>query len=101
MAPDQVEKHFTAAVRGLIPGGPRQPAGTTATSGATGMIRENSSLSAARCLELFDAQLASRHLDLAARRLQAELGGEHEGGSSQNLGWTEGRIRGIHGVYRC
>ena len=77
MAPDQVEKHFTAAVRGLVPRGSRQP---------SGMVRDNSSLSAARCLELFDAQLASRHLDLAARLLQAEGAGFYTIGSSGHEG---------------
>jgi 2-oxoisovalerate dehydrogenase E1 component len=77
VAPDQVEKHFTAAVRGLVPRGSRQP---------SGMVRDNSSLSAARCLELFDAQLASRHLDLAARLLQAEGAGFYTIGSSGHEG---------------
>src|SRR6266487_4650383 len=35
-------------------------------------VREGSSLTGARCLELFDAQLASRHLDLAARWLRGQ-----------------------------
>ena len=75
--PDQVEMHFTAAVRDLAPGGARRP---------SGMIRENSSLSALRCLELFDAQLASRHIDTAARWLQAEGAGFYTIGSSGHEG---------------
>jgi 2-oxoisovalerate dehydrogenase E1 component len=35
-------------------------------------VREGSSLTGQRCLELFDAQLASRHLDLAARWLRGQ-----------------------------
>ncbi|MGE5290471.1 MAG: thiamine pyrophosphate-dependent enzyme [Micromonosporaceae bacterium] len=35
-------------------------------------VRAGSALTGARCLELFDAQLASRHLDLAARWLRGE-----------------------------
>jgi 2-oxoisovalerate dehydrogenase E1 component len=45
-------------------------------------IRPGSSLSVARCLELFDAQLASRHLDLAARWLRARGAGYYTIGSS-------------------
>jgi 2-oxoisovalerate dehydrogenase E1 component len=43
-------------------------------------------LSAARCLELFDAQLASRHLDLAARLLRARDAGFYTIGSSGHEG---------------
>src|ERR1022692_3087029 len=75
--PDQVETHFTEAVGGLLPGGPRQP---------SGMIRENSTLTASRCLELFDAQLTSRHTDLAARWLQAKGAGFYTIGSSGHEG---------------
>src|ERR1700729_444204 len=75
--PDQVEMHFTAAVRDLAPGGARRP---------SGMIRESSALSALRCLELFDAQLASRHIDTAARWLQAEGAGFYPIGSSGHEG---------------
>lgn len=39
---------------------------------ATLPVVGRSLLTGARCLELFDAQLASRHLDLAARELRAE-----------------------------
>ena len=37
-------------------------------------VRAGGSLTGRRCLELFDAQLASRHLDLAARYLRAGAG---------------------------
>ena len=77
MAPDQVETHFTAAVSGMRPGGPRL---------RSGMIREGSALRAARCAELFDAQLTSRHIDLAARWLQSKGAGFYTIGSSGHEG---------------
>ncbi|WP_433469649.1 thiamine pyrophosphate-dependent enzyme [Spirillospora sp. CA-128828] len=43
-------------------------------------------LSDERCLELFDAQLGSRHLDLAARHLQAQGQGFYTIGSSGHEG---------------
>ncbi|GAB0103201.1 alpha-ketoacid dehydrogenase subunit alpha/beta [Nocardia sp. JMUB6875] len=43
-------------------------------------------LTGARCLELFDAQAASRHLDLAARRLTREGHGFYSIGSSGHEG---------------
>src|SRR6266498_5583219 len=77
MAPDQVETHFTAAVSGMRPGGPPL---------RSGMIREGSALRAARCAELFDAQLTSRHIDLAARWLQSKGAGFYTIGSSGHEG---------------
>src|SRR6266567_8270634 len=77
VAPDQVETHFTAAVSGLRPGGPRLP---------SGMIRAGSLLTAERCAELFDAQLTSRHADLAARWLQSKGAGFYTIGSSGHEG---------------
>jgi 2-oxoisovalerate dehydrogenase E1 component len=77
VAPDQVETHFTTAVSGLRPGGPPLP---------SGLIRAGSALPAARCAELFDAQLASRHADLAARWLQSKGAGFYTIGSSGHEG---------------
>ena len=77
VAPDQVETHFTAAVSGLRPGGPPLP---------SGLIRAGSALPAARCAELFDAQLASRHADVAARWLQSKGAGFYTIGSSGHEG---------------
>ncbi len=77
VAPDQVETHFIAAVNGLRPGGPRLP---------SGMIRAGSLLTADRCAELFDAQLTSRHTDLAARWLQSKGAGFYTIGSSGHEG---------------
>ncbi|MBJ8337727.1 MFS transporter [Antrihabitans sp. YC3-6] len=49
-------------------------------------IRDGSSLTVSRCAELFDAQLGSRHLDLAARSLRAEGAGFYTIGSSGHEG---------------
>jgi 2-oxoisovalerate dehydrogenase E1 component len=76
---DSVERHFAEAVGALDqpPAGPRavHPAGPQP-------IRDGSALTGQRCLELFDAQLASRHLDLAARWLRARGAGYYTIGSS-------------------
>jgi len=80
-APDLAEQRLTRAIRDLAeldPGGVR-PA-------PYDPIRRGSSLSVARCLELFDAQLASRHLDLAARWLRARGAGYYTIGSSGHEG---------------
>ncbi|WP_137872439.1 thiamine pyrophosphate-dependent enzyme [Rhodococcus sp. Q] len=52
----------------------------------TGFVRSGSGLSAQRCLDLFDAQLTSRHLDLAARRLRAAGRGYYTIGSAGHEG---------------
>jgi 2-oxoisovalerate dehydrogenase E1 component len=64
--PEPIEAQVVDAVAALEPG----PAGDPARP-----VREGSALSGARCLELFDAQLASRHLDLAARWLRGQGAG--------------------------
>ena len=68
---DPIERHFAESVRALerAGGGPPPPASPGAA------IRPGSGLTGERCLELFDAQLASRHLDLAARWLRARGAG--------------------------
>jgi 2-oxoisovalerate dehydrogenase E1 component len=61
--PEAIDTQFIEAVSALssAPGGDRlRP------------VREGSLLTGERCLELFDAQLASRHLDLAARWLRSQ-----------------------------
>ncbi len=63
---------------GGIPGG-RPP-------GLTESIRPGSALSRQRCLELFEAQLGSRHCDLAARWLRAANAGFYTIGSSGHEG---------------
>jgi len=61
VARDIVETNFTDTVAALRPGDPRDPALP---------VRAGSALTGARCLELFDAQLGSRLLDVAARLLK-------------------------------
>jgi 2-oxoisovalerate dehydrogenase E1 component len=58
---ESIDAHLIEAVSALVPGPARDPRLP---------LREGSSLTGERCLELFDAQLASRHLDLAARWLR-------------------------------
>ena len=68
------------ALGGHPPGGPgERPAGQDP-------IRDGSALTGQRGLELFDAQLASRHLDLAARWLRAQGAGYYTIGSSGHEG---------------
>jgi 2-oxoisovalerate dehydrogenase E1 component len=75
-APDLAEQRLTRAIRDLAGAYPGvRPA-------LYDPIRPGSGLSVARCLELFDAQLASRHLDLAARWLRARGAGYYTIGSS-------------------
>jgi 2-oxoisovalerate dehydrogenase E1 component len=49
-------------------------------------VRPDSGLTGGRALELFDAQITSRHLDLAARRLRAADAGYYTIGSSGHEG---------------
>src|SRR6266702_1885485 len=92
---DLVDSHFTETVWELPKGheaaasadaaGPAQPSpGTVRDRDAP--LRPGSSLTGQRCLELFDAQLASRHLDLAARWLRAQGAGYYTIGSSGHEG---------------
>ena len=69
---DAVERHFAEAILALRAATPSQ---SPRTDGPAAAIRENSALSTSLCLDLFDAQLASRHLDIAARWLQARGAG--------------------------
>ena len=78
--PDLAEQRLARAVRAL---GRLQPGVRPALYDP---VRPGSSLSIARCLDLFDAQLASRHLDLAARWLRARGAGYYTIGSSGHEG---------------
>jgi 2-oxoisovalerate dehydrogenase E1 component len=49
-------------------------------------VRPDSALTGAKALELFDAQITSRHLDLAARKLRAADAGYYTIGSSGHEG---------------
>ncbi|HEV8650389.1 MAG TPA: thiamine pyrophosphate-dependent enzyme [Actinomycetes bacterium] len=60
---ESIDAHFIEAVSAFAPGPARDPRLP---------VREGSSLTGERCLELFEAQLASRHLDVAARWLRGQ-----------------------------
>ena len=78
--PDLAEQRLTRAIRELSSVEPVvRPAPYDA-------VRVGSGLSTARALELFDAQLASRHLDLAARWLRARGAGFYTIGSAGHEG---------------
>ncbi|HEY6278866.1 MAG TPA: thiamine pyrophosphate-dependent enzyme [Streptosporangiaceae bacterium] len=79
---DAVEQNFADCVLKL-----RAPTtdGTLGTA-VPGPARSGSMLSGSRCLDLFDAQLASRHLDLAARWLRERNAGFYTIGSSGHEG---------------
>ncbi|MHB1593140.1 MAG: thiamine pyrophosphate-dependent enzyme [Streptosporangiaceae bacterium] len=73
-----------AARRGSGPASPAVPTGPAShADGAPARpVRPGTGLSAARCLQIFDAQLASRHLDEAARWLRGRGTGFYTIGSS-------------------
>jgi 2-oxoisovalerate dehydrogenase E1 component len=79
---DATEQNFADAVLKL-----RAPApdGSLASAGP-GPARPGSALAGRQCLDLFDAQLASRHLDLAARWLRERNAGFYTIGSSGHEG---------------
>ncbi len=76
-ATEPVDLAFAAAVRSFIAASPRDPAMP---------LRAGRSLTGARALSLFDAQLQSRHLDLAARWLRARGQGFYTIGSAGHEG---------------
>jgi 2-oxoisovalerate dehydrogenase E1 component len=80
---DAVEQHFADSVLKL-----RASATPSSFGGGIfpGAVRAGSALTGDRCLELFDAQLASRHLDLAARWLRERGAGFYTIGSSGHEG---------------
>jgi 2-oxoisovalerate dehydrogenase E1 component len=81
---EQGERDGTGGLDGQPePAGARSP-GTTTDPDAP--VRAGSALTGGQCLELFDAQLASRHLDLAARWLRAQGAGFYTIGSSGHEG---------------
>ncbi|MFE7416887.1 dehydrogenase E1 component subunit alpha/beta [Rhodococcus sp. NPDC057529] len=77
---EQIDDYFTSVVSGLVRG-----------KSSTGVrpedpIRPPSPLSVQSALDLFDAQLGSRHLDLAARWLRSQGKGFYTIGSSGHEG---------------
>ncbi len=85
---EAAEKNFAGAVLAMTaspaPGAPGRP------------VREGSALTGERCLELFGAQLASRHLDLAARWLRERRAGFYTIGSAGHEGNA-----GVAAALRC
>jgi 2-oxoisovalerate dehydrogenase E1 component len=76
--PQNLDERFRDAVSALPTPDSRRPADDA--------VREGTALTGARALELFDAQLASRHLDLAARWLRSFNEGFYTIGSSGHEG---------------
>ncbi|MFD4366908.1 thiamine pyrophosphate-dependent enzyme [Rhodococcus sp. NPDC058521] len=76
---EPVDEHFLERVRGL-------PSEVLPRPPLSQPVRAGSSLTVGRCLELFDDQVDSRHLDLAARRLRAQGSGYYTIGSSGHEG---------------
>ena len=81
---DEWERAFTDAVCGLRPTSETPAAGGGSLTGTA--LRPGSALSRALCLELFEAQLGSRHLDLAARWLRERGDGFYTIGSAGHEG---------------
>jgi 2-oxoisovalerate dehydrogenase E1 component len=75
---EPIDEHFIAAVSAMTGGADRRAADDP--------VREGSSLTARVCLALFDVQLGSRHLDLAARWLRGQGRGYYTIGSSGHEG---------------
>jgi 2-oxoisovalerate dehydrogenase E1 component len=82
--PDQkaepIDDYFTATVSALTERPPEH------VRGEADALRAGSALTVASCLALFDAQLGSRHLDLAARWLRSHGKGYYTIGSSGHEG---------------
>ena len=79
---DPVERHF-AEMAAALDGGPAGlTGGPLRRLAGSAPVRPGSALTGRLCLDLFDAQLASRHVDLAARWLRARGAGFYTIGSS-------------------
>jgi 2-oxoisovalerate dehydrogenase E1 component len=84
-----LETHFREAVRSLVGSDPDQTEPDQADPGpwaGSDAVRPGSGLSIAGCLELFDAQIASRLCDLAAQWMQSRGRGYYTIGSSGHEG---------------
>src|SRR5215472_2325868 len=81
---DRAGSFLIEAIRALDADATRADAqlASTARPPASEPVRPGSGLSAGRCLALFDAQAASRHLDAAARWLRGRGSGYYTIGSS-------------------
>ncbi len=86
---DPVELHFTemaATLNGQPPAPAGAPDGPAVWTRGSAPVRPGSARTGRQCLDLFDAQLASRHLDVAARWLRARGAGFYTIGSSGHEG---------------
>jgi 2-oxoisovalerate dehydrogenase E1 component len=84
---DLAEQRLTRAIRELRPAVGSPGGGHDRGPAHLGQaVRPGSGLTVARCLNLFDAQLASRHLDLAARWLRSRGAGYYTIGSAGHEG---------------
>lgn len=75
---EQIDEHFIDAVSRMSASGGIRAGGDP--------VRDGTRLMVSRCVELFDAQLGSRHLDLAARWLRAQGKGFYTIGSAGHEG---------------
>ncbi|HEX4586780.1 MAG TPA: thiamine pyrophosphate-dependent enzyme [Mycobacterium sp.] len=75
---EPIDEHFTTTVLAL--------SGSIGQRSHDDGLRDGSSLTVGQCLALFDAQVGSRHLDLAARRLRSAGKGYYTIGSSGHEG---------------
>src|SRR3954466_10227243 len=85
--PQELDEHFRAAVGALHPSTPeRDPDATAAVPDPSAPVRAGTRLTGEQALRVFEAQLASRHLDLAARWLRSFGEGFYTIGSSGHEG---------------
>ena len=75
---EPIDEYFTATVSALN--------GSAGERSHDEAVRDGSALTVGQCLALFDAQLGSRHLDLAARWLRSQGKGYYTIGSSGHEG---------------
>jgi 2-oxoisovalerate dehydrogenase E1 component len=78
---EPIDEYFTTSISAMSEQVPADR-----VPGQTDTLRVGSSLTVGGCLALFDAQLGSRHLDLAARWLRAQGKGYYTIGSSGHEG---------------
>jgi 2-oxoisovalerate dehydrogenase E1 component len=76
---EPIDEHFTTTVSAMS-------GSVTGERSHEEALRDGSSLTVGHCLALFDAQLGSRHLDLAARWLRSQGKGYYTIGSSGHEG---------------
>ena len=77
---EPIDEYFTTSISAMTGHTPDR------VPGQTDPLRDASSLTVRDCLALFDAQLGSRHLDLAARWLRSQGKGYYTIGSSGHEG---------------